>query len=350
MTFVILLFFVLILCSVRFIMFNDNYIAHETTTQINGVFVFLVFLSHFRAYFDSEISYSVFYYGLQNNLGQLVVTTFLFYSGYGVYTSIKKKGKDYIDQLPLKILELLASFVLVITLFLILGWITGKNYDFSRILLSFIGWESVGNSNWYMFDILLLYALTYIAFKITKKDKHAIGVLFILSLCAMLFLYTFQNGTRWYNTFLCYWLGILFAYYKPKFDQVMFNHKSIYMISTLLLLIFVYILGAYQKNVFFFMLRAIAFVLLVNQISMVVILKNPVLKWLGKHIFGIYLLQRIPMILGEYYGLAEGGFLSTTFYFITTLILTMLLAVIFHKVTNWMSLKIFKPLKLKVCE
>ena len=40
----------------------------------------------------------------------------------------------------------------------------------SRILLSLIGWKSIGNSNWYMFDILLLYVLTYVAFKVTKKQ------------------------------------------------------------------------------------------------------------------------------------------------------------------------------------
>ena len=80
MTIVLSAFLLVILFSLRIRVFNPDYISHATTTQINGIFVFLVFLSHFSGYFDSAISYSELYTTFQGFLGQLVVTTFLFYS------------------------------------------------------------------------------------------------------------------------------------------------------------------------------------------------------------------------------------------------------------------------------
>ena len=47
MTIVLLVFLLMILFSLRIRVFNPDYISHATTTQINGIFVFLVFLSLF---------------------------------------------------------------------------------------------------------------------------------------------------------------------------------------------------------------------------------------------------------------------------------------------------------------
>lgn len=345
MMIVLLAFLLMILFSLRIRIFNPDYISHATTTQINGIFVFLVFLSHFSGYFDSAISYSELYTTFQGFLGQLVVTTFLFYSGYGVCISIRKKGDDYVDQLPIKVVELLTSFVIVVLLFALVGAITQKDYDLSRILLSLIGWKSVGNSNWYMFDILLLYVLTYVAFKVTKKHAHALVVLLLLSLGAMVFLYTFQEGGRWYNTFLCYWLGVLYGFGKESYERLMFGHKGCYIATGIVLLAAFLLLHEQRSQPVFFILHALVFVLLVNHLSMIVAVNSPVLTWLGKRIFGIYLLQRIPMILGQYAGLARGGALTTSVYFVGSLLVTLLLAVGFHHMTAFLSKRIFAPLK-----
>lgn len=347
MTIVLIAFFLIVFQGFRLKIFNSDYISHPTTTQINGIFVFLVFLSHFRSYFESNISYSSVYYAFQDYLGQLVVATFLFYSGYGVFVSIKKKGEKYISQLPIKILELLTSFILVILVFALIGFIIGKDYNLDRILLSLIGWESIGNSNWYMFDILLLYAITYVAFKLVKKQSYALIILLILSIVSMVFLHTYQNGARWYNTFLCYWEGMCFALYKEKYEIFLFKDKRNYVFITILLLMSFYIVSMYSKNDLVFIIRAIIFVLLINQLSMIFVIKSSILSWLGKHIFGIYLLQRVPMILGQHFGLAQGGASTTTVYFLITFITTLLLASCFQTITNWMAKKIFNPMKAK---
>lgn len=35
----------------------------------------------------------------------------------------------------------------------------------------------------------------------------------------MVLLAQYQTGTRWYNTFLCFWLGMVYAQIKPKYEK-----------------------------------------------------------------------------------------------------------------------------------
>lgn len=162
MTLILLIFFCLCITGVRVDFFNRDYISRDTTIQINGIFVFLVFLSHFAGYLDHEYPLNFIYMNVRGFFGQLVVTTFLFYSGYGVLTSINRKKEAYIRTIPVKVLELIFDFSVAIVLFLIVQSFFGRFFDPIEIILSCVGWISVGNSNWYLFDILLLYMITYV--------------------------------------------------------------------------------------------------------------------------------------------------------------------------------------------
>ena len=95
MTIVLIILFTLIIFTSRPTKMNENYLDKNYTNTIKGIFLIFVFMSHF-------ISYKV---PLQDNwidtigvtfikrIGQLMVTLFLFYSGYGVMESIKIKEK-----------------------------------------------------------------------------------------------------------------------------------------------------------------------------------------------------------------------------------------------------------------
>lgn len=65
--------------------FHKDYLSKENTTAINGIFVVLVLLCHFTQYvrFGSGLVDQSFLF-FKSHLGQLVVTTFLFFSGYGI--------------------------------------------------------------------------------------------------------------------------------------------------------------------------------------------------------------------------------------------------------------------------
>ena len=59
--------------------------------MINGFFVGLILFSHFNSYVTTNMKFDSIYYYIFDKIGQLMVTTFLFYSGYGIYESIKSK-------------------------------------------------------------------------------------------------------------------------------------------------------------------------------------------------------------------------------------------------------------------
>ncbi len=69
--------------------FNEEYISSKQTKIINGLFVFTIFISHFKGYIDTSNFLDNALVKLTWNIDQLMVTTFFFYSGYGILESIK---------------------------------------------------------------------------------------------------------------------------------------------------------------------------------------------------------------------------------------------------------------------
>ena len=79
------------LCGAKFVKsgeFNSDYMSKDTTGAINGIFVLLVFMCHISGYMKLGGSSDTIWLDLKSWLGQLVVVTFLFYSGYGMMCSI----------------------------------------------------------------------------------------------------------------------------------------------------------------------------------------------------------------------------------------------------------------------
>ena len=130
---------------------NEDYLSINNTQAIKGIFILLVFFSHFNSYVSFENGMDIFYEKIISVFGQTMVTLFLFYSGYGVVESIKKKGLPYINQIPYKrVLVTLLKFDVAVVLFLIAGLALREEMLFSQIVLSFFAWDSIGNSNWYI--------------------------------------------------------------------------------------------------------------------------------------------------------------------------------------------------------
>ena len=177
---------------------GSNYLSVETTSTIKGIFVVLIFASHFSSYVQYQAFYDTSLKNVCSFLGQLIVIPFLFYSGYGVYESFKKKGETYIRNFPKRrIFKVLLHFDLAVLIYFIINQITGIEYPLQQTLLSLIAWEDIGNSNWFIFAILLTYLFTYIAFSITTKPLKGITIITILTLFYIVILYFAKKGEPW---------------------------------------------------------------------------------------------------------------------------------------------------------
>ena len=158
----------------------NTYLKCEQATVVNGAFVMLVFLRHFKQYILCE-SHDRIFWITEGILEQLIVTTFLFYSGYGILMSLIIK-KDYLQKLPKRIMKVWLQFAIAVCLFLFLNIFTGNVYSIPTIIFSFTAWESVGNSNWYILAIMVLYFLFYIGGIIRWYTEQKVSARWQLSL------------------------------------------------------------------------------------------------------------------------------------------------------------------------
>lgn len=105
-----------------------------------------------------------------------------------------------------------------------------------------------------------------------------------------------------------------------------------------LLILFVAKKGLIPSSFINSQLALVGFMSLIIFLSMKIKLKSKILSWFGAQVFGIYILQRLPMNFGKFMQWNEQ---NIYFYFTFCFLTTVLLAVIFHKFTNWLDSKIF---------
>ena len=335
MTIIFILLIFITLYKSKFIKngINEDYVSIETTKRINGIFVILVFLSHSIQYIDYSSSW-IDSYGkfIISNIGQLMVTTFLFFSGYGIYESIKAKKENYINTIPKKrILSTLIKFDIAVLIFGVVSHILNIKYDIKTILLSFIGWESLGNSNWYIFAIIVLYLITYLVFKLVKsKDVIRIGIITLLTIVYMLIISKFKDGW-WYDTVLCYPLGMWFSLYKEKIEKVLKNRPKCYYISLIISIMVLGISLLFRKNIYVYStIYVTSFIVCVVLLSMKVKLSSNILKFMGTNVFYIYIYQRLPMMILDKYDIY---FSNRYIFLIISFIATILLSIIINKIS-----------------
>ena len=280
-----------------------SYLSKDSTNAIKGFFILVVFMRHVVPYVE-KAGYEMpnildkWYGFIDWNIGQLLVVMFLFYSGYGVMTSIGKKGNEYIYDIPKKrVLNTFLNFDIAVALFLVMDFALGIKVETEQYFLARLGWDSVGNSNWYIFIILICYLLTYFCFRMSRKGGAFLLIVMTIAVIAIVY---FVKQPHWYNTILSYPAGILYAQYKDRIEKVI-RWRYWWTLLTLGFLFFVIhyvnlhlytLVYAYLYNV-----ECIVFAFLVVTLTMKVKIGNAVLRWLGANLFPLYIYQRMPMIM-----------------------------------------------------
>lgn len=164
---------VICLWNIKFSNYHEDYISPKNTNAIKGIFAVIILFSHMKGYItlnDTLADYS--FSMILSHIGQLMVVMYLFYSGFGIVESMKRKP-DYFETYPKKrILKTLLHFDLAVLFFLLLSIIINAKYSAIDYITCWIGWGSIGNSNWFIFDILALYSIVYLAHSLMRNCKH----------------------------------------------------------------------------------------------------------------------------------------------------------------------------------
>lgn len=299
---------VLILTGLR-IRHDDNYLSKDSCNAVKGVFIALVFICHSSGYLDDL---GVKYTGLleqaflffRNALGQSTVAMFMFYSGYGVMKSYRDKGGAYVRSMPRRrLLATLLNFDIAVVIFLSAGMLLGYRHDIWSVLKALVAWESIGNSNWYIFTIMLCYLLSFMSFSITsaicpagRKDTFAVVILWSVLLAGMLTLNRIGQPSWWYDTMLVFGLGATWACHRDRFEQFLMRHWVPAIAIAAIACASARFLPPDGICGLCGNLYTGFFAALIVLFTMRLKIANPVLAWMGTRLFPIYIYQRLPMI------------------------------------------------------
>ena len=322
--------------------FFRDYCSPVDTGMVNGVFSVLIFLSHSSGYLKLNSPLDSPYKAIVMFMGQLVVATYLFYSGYGILESYKRKGISYIKEMPFnRLFRTWYHFAIVILLYIVVYMgICGRKYALSHVLLAFTGLTSVGNSNWYMFVTFAMYILLIVAFLVFKKSSVKATAFFgVLVLAFSLTEYAAGLEGRWYNTIFCFPAGMVFSLLKPKIDNLLMKNDRNWGICVACSFVVMVLCNIVRyESVIFYNLFAISGAFLISVLMMKIRTGNKILGWFSNHIFSFFILQRLPMLV-----MRRFGFNKNTFIFvIISFVVTVMLSLAFDKLVGKLDGIIFK--------
>ena len=320
---------------------HENYLSKENTDAVRGIFILLIFLSHFVQYLDPLTQpWDVPYGRLRAALGQAVVTLFFYYSGYGVALSADKKGENYVRHMPTRrILPTLLTYDCSALLYLILQMCRGINITFGQFVQTMLAWKGVGNSTWYIFVILALYTITWLV--LCKRPMSKSAAMAITTCCVTLVLafMSMGMGQLFYDTLLCYPLGVWHYVYKEKIDTFLSKRGINYIaVAGCAAVLFAVFHKVWKVNILCYMMTMLLFAICVVLFTMKFEIKNPILIYCGKHLAGLYLLQRIPMILLQDFFDTGSESPQRYLYLVLSLALTLLLDAVFTRWIRFMGI------------
>ena len=291
----------------------DESLSISQSNVIKGFFILWVFILHLIPYLK-ESGYA--FDGLGDtllsplNIGQYVVAMFLLYSGYGVCQQVLTRSEDYLQKMPRKrILATLLNFDVAVLCFLMISLIMHRHYPLRMILLSLVGWESLGNSNWYIFDIIALYILVWLA-HVSVKNRigqwslfSALVLIFVLAMCL-------TRPFWWSDTILCFWCGYTLSCFKERLQALLEKHWWHALAVAIFAYIFIHVChlvlcrfyhagfipGWLVLSWLWMNIKHMTLALGIVLLTMRFGCQSRPLEWCGKHLFPIYIYQRLPMM------------------------------------------------------
>lgn len=341
MLIVLLALAALVLFGIRFTPrgIRPDYIGIPSSASIKGIFVIWVFFRHYKGFVSLQGPLDQPFLTLDRWLGQLIVAMFLFYSGYGIYESFQKKGRDYLRTIPKKrFLATLLHFDIAVLLYMLANLALGIHYSWQHNLLALTGWYSIGNSNWFIWVILMLYLVTWAALKlIPSKPWQVAAVTAVSILYAVVYYHYYPDYWWWCDTVYCYAAGMGYSLCRQKIEAFLAKGTH-YWAALVLLAAADGILFINRSSMVAYEILAVTFSLTVVLISMKVTIGNRVLRWFGGQVFTVYILQRLVMTL-----LSEAGLSAYPYLFlVVSLGLTLGAAALFNRLLGLFDQKVLK--------
>ena len=314
-----------------------DYLSKGQGNAVKGIFILMVILSHANWYvWDAGYAYSnwsdAVFLDISSKFGQLIVVMFLFFSGYGVMSAIRDRGEVYVKAMPRhRMLNVLLNFDVAVIIYVVVQLLNGQVFPIRQYVLSLFAWDNIGNSNWYIFVILLCYAATWVSAKCLKSGWKVLA-LTLTMLCVVYALLVQFKPSHWYNTMVAYPLGMAACLGKKQLDA--FGKTGWYWLVLAVGFICLALTYIHHEDPagLVHSFRSLVFATVMVLLLMKVKVGNPALNWLGKNLFPLYIYQRLPMILLVHfdpYGITAG---YQVLFVALSIALTLLLVPLVNKI------------------
>lgn len=202
---------------IKSLIYKSEPFDKDNTLTIRGLAILCIIMHHTSQYFQV--------YGIVPTLFELTgfIFTGIFFalSGYGNYLSYEKNN-DIGKRITLKwivkrILRLYIScfIAIIISNIAILIFKDLGHFSINELIKDIFTLTLPIWINWYLKVQLFLYVAFFIVFRYVKHNKNLIFSAVVL--CFVILLYLMKFEVYWYNSCLCFCIGILFAKYKDNY-------------------------------------------------------------------------------------------------------------------------------------
>lgn len=321
----------------------------DNTLGLRGVLVIFIILHHWGIKYYPGGPFWL------EQWGMVMVSVFLFISGYGLMKSLIIKGNSYLDGFLQKRL----SKVLVPFLIATIAWCIFLGfYDSEKIhiLISHLDeGKSLLPNSWFCIAIIFSYMAFYTIVISIKNKKFAPFLMSCVSIGYIILIVKLGWGDYWYLTYLAFPAGLFLACHEAELSTIMNKRRTkiFYSITGISALLLVSSLINSKLNIIHFnVFKACIYILLPLMVFIVINafggIKNRFLKFCGTISYEIYLIHGM-FLDGVYWSYPELTGVHAFALFVVVLLLSLPAALLLQKSTNRINDSLFsiKHLKLK---
>lgn len=199
----------------------------DTTKGIQGLFALAIMLHHLsqRLVHINGYKGELVYY---QEIGTWLVGFFFFFSGFGLITSFREK-KYYLDSFLIRrIWTVLVPFFICNYAYMFTALLLGQKFSTEKLVQAFFGIVLLNDHMWFAVEIMYLYIMFYVVFRLIRKDIWRYIIMFIVVVTLMIAGFfaghdwegrtqsNWLEGEWWYNTTFLFFVGMLIArFYCP---------------------------------------------------------------------------------------------------------------------------------------
>lgn len=341
---------------------QDDPLGLEASKMIQGFSAVAIIIHHLTQAMEEDAGILAPF----SEFGVLFVGVFFFFSGYGLYTSLKTKQNYLKGFLKKRLSTILVPFYTCNLIFVLAICICGVKLEPMEALAVISGWSLINTHMWYIIEIAILYLAFFAIYRLIKNRTAAtavMGLFVVLMMAGSLMLghgedYSCQYwfmGEWWYNSSFLFVVGILVSKHADELRKIA---RKAYVV---MLIVFAGLTAAfglqtrYALNTWSYWseepgvdpaywdkIRCLAFqlpwimsfVFALILIMMKVRFGNRVLKFLGAISLELYLIHNLFLN-----GLADGSVFqvrSASMYTALTILLSIGFATIIHGVDKYL--------------